>query len=216
MSVNYSTDGMKIQVLDTVLPCVGSGEPRSEGTAHLTPIIRQLGVAVGKLPASYATPVDTLTMPAVESQWDVPLAGEVGFTFERLLEHAYADRLLETVGVRPGEVQRDGIVGSPDGIAFRGETDILTEFKCTWKSLAMEAELGLGRNSDRWWYYLTQHQCYLHMLQMTVCEMFVLFLNGDYKGRKPRLRTYRFEYEPHVLEATWDEVLQFARSTGQV
>ena len=96
-----------------------SGLPRSVGdrVVHVTEVLDKLDEVSGG-GKKYS-----------ERGFDLQMCGELGFCWEDALEGAYAGRYKWE---RPGEVWKDGIVGSPDGL----EPGVrVHEIKLRWKSL---------------------------------------------------------------------------------
>jgi hypothetical protein len=163
---------------------------RGDGIVHLTRIIRAL---------------DSADYTGVK--WNMDTTGDCGFIWERALEMAYKDML----GVRPGEVELDGIIGSPDGIADDplGKLDMVDEeYKLTWRSSRRPIE-------DNW-YYMTQFMGYCKMLGTTVTVAKVLYIAGDYRGSGPQYKVYRIEYEQRELDRNWNYLLAHARNEGWI
>jgi hypothetical protein len=191
----------------------GSGLPRSDaretGKLHVSDVIR------------YIMSVSGMTKGATEWEHDpLTLAGELGFMWEDILGWAYADR----AGIRPGEFEKDGLVGSPDGLGESVAHAIAAgklssvpepgaladyEYKCTWKSV---------RNSpDDNWYWMTQFKAYAHMIDTNVVILFALYLFGDWKGHGPIDKQFRIEYSNRELKENWSMLLKHAeimRSKG--
>ena len=99
----------------------GSGLIRSKwdetGKPHVTRIIRDIEA---KLSLSNRG-------PGFE---DMELTREVGFLWEELLSMVFANRMV----VHPvGEIEKDGIVGSPDGV---GEDPVHPEYESSHPSCA--------------------------------------------------------------------------------
>ena len=96
---------------------------------------------------------------------------QVGFLWENLLTLAFKDSL----GVRPGEVKLDGVIGSPDGI--NRKENYVEEYKATWKSSK--------RPLESIWRYMVQTMGYCKMTGMTMVRFRVLYINGDYSYQGP-------------------------------
>lgn len=183
---------MEIIDLNVKFEPKGSGLPRSKasetGHIHLTTVIKYIESKID--PNKYAN-----------SAWDLDPTGEIGFFWEDLLEMVFANRM----GQRPGEVLKDGIVGSPDGINIDpwDKVPIVDEeYKCTWKSSNSPV-------TDNW-YYMTQFQSYCYMMDTNVTLLHILYLNGDYRGSGPCYRQYRIEFSQQELQETWDMIRRHA------
>lgn len=196
---------MKYIFVDTPYPPFGSGIPRTTGddVIHLTDVIKYIQYLMG---TGYKSGGGTW-------QASQALTMDVGFLWERTLEMAYADRMAERIG----EVARDGIIGSPDGVGFDKniynikddliwtgtEELILEEYKATWKS-------SKNPPTDNW-YYMTQIKSYLKMVKLKVCVMHIVYLMGNYKGSGPQYRICRVEFEQAEIDDNWKMILDHAR-----
>lgn len=162
-----------------------SNEERSQNTLHLSTIYTDLEREL------FGPPNDTGNR----------LWAEVGFLFEEALSLAFGDRL----GFRPGEVELDGIVGSPDGIDF--ENWRVEEYKCTWKSTKTTPE--------RVWRWMVQAKGYCKMMGMKECLHRVLYLNGNYKDdRSPQYKEFLSEFTQYEVDQNWEMLLKHARGKG--
>ena len=177
---------------------ISSGVPRSTDTLHLTTVIKTIEDEMGW---GYKG----------KGFQDMGLTMSVGFLWEEALSNAFGTRL----GARVGEVELDGIVGSPDGIGFDDpiftcdmwpnideHNVVLEEYKCSWKSIKKEAQLD--------WYWMTQIMAYCRMLDLDTCIMKIIHLNGDYKGSGPLYRMTRLVYSDWELETNWKMITTMA------
>lgn len=192
---------MKAFTVDTPYPPIGSGVPRSVDKLHLSDVISYIMYHMGK---GYKA-----------GTWnaDIDLTRDVGFLWERVLEMAYADRMAERIG----EVELDGIIGSPDGygydkdiydlnnnIIWVGNNDlILEEYKATWKS-----SKNVPTDNFR---YMLQIKSYCQMLHLQTCVMHIIYLMGDYKGGGPQYRLCRIEFDQAELDSNWRVITDHAR-----
>lgn len=165
--------------------------PRSEGL-HLSTVIRSILADLD--PKTYG--------PDSAPDWN---RFEMGFTFERVLEHAFATRREDIV--RPGEFVLDGIAMSPDGIAV--DAWRLEEFKLTWKSMR---EAPHGR---KFWPWIVQMKAYCKGIGAQHARLRALFVNGDYRdGYQPQFRAWDFEFSAREIDENWDMVVNHARAKG--
>lgn len=195
---------MKYTFTDTPYPPFGSGIPRTIGkdVIHLTDVIKYIQYLMG-----------TGYKKGGTWQASQALTRDVGFLWERTLEMTYADRMAERIG----EVTKDNIIGSPDGVGFdktiyniAGDliwqgTDELTleEYKATWKSCK-------NSPTDNW-YYMTQIKSYLKMVKLNTCVMHIVYLMGNYKGSGPQYRICRVEFTQAEIDENWRMILDHAR-----
>ena len=192
---------MRYTFTDTPYPPFGSGLERSTDTIHLTDVIKYIQHTMG-------TGYKKGTWKA-----DMYLTMDVGFMWEHALELAYADRMADRIG----EVEYEGIVGSPDGFGWdkdihnitgdrvwQGTGDlVLEEYKATWKSC--------NKPPTDNWAYMTQIKSYLKMMNLTVCIMHIVYLMGNYRGSGPQYRICRIEFEQHEIDENWRVIKDHAR-----
>ena len=84
---------------------------------------------------------------------------ELGFTIEKVIEAAWAARRVEII--RPGEIEKDGISGSPDGLSFDDAGPVVEEIKCTWMSLRDCPE------GKKFWHWIVQMKAYCYLTEST-------------------------------------------------
>lgn len=184
---------------DRKYPAKGSGLPRSaDHRPHLTDIIREIGVKLGLIP-NYA---------ASGNDWDLDMAGDLGFMWEEMLTYVFAERMRDVI--RPGEVELDGIVGSPDGLGVDPEDTndlIVEEYKLTWKSAK-----NLPTEN---WYWMTQSKGYCRMCGVNTVIMRIAYINGDYKGSGPIYREARITFSEQELWENWRMLTDYARRVNE-
>lgn len=169
------------------------GVPRTPGL-HLSDILKSIMASVD--PHTYASgkPLDMLRI-------------ECGFSFERALEEGFQSRREDII--RPGEIVKDGVICSPDGI-YLPEMRV-EEFKLTWKSSA-EAPLG-----PKFLVWRLQIMAYCYVLQMFQARLVALFVNGDYRhGYAPELRAWLLTFDATDLAHNWNYLLRHAREKGML
>lgn len=131
----------------------------------------------------------------------VSLYAETGFLFEEALEVAFRQRT--GTDYRVGEIIKDGVIMSPDGVNVAAWE--LEEYKCTWTS----SNKPIGSR----WAWLTQIKSYLYGLDMCVCLLRVLYICGNYRDiRGPQYMEYRLEFDPVELETNWKMLIDYAHS----
>jgi len=196
---------MEIYTIDGNFVPQGSGEPRSKGL-HLTTVIRSIEKELGWDYKGKGFEDQDLTM-------------EVGFWWEDMIAMVMAERL--SAG-RPGEVVKDGIIGSPDAvgpnpglITAEGKVlvkpsseVILEEYKFTWKS-------SRNKITDDW-YYVTQGKSYCYMCGLTKCLWRVCYCMGDYRGSGPIYRQCFVEFTEEELYLNWQMILGHAKEKGML
>jgi hypothetical protein len=156
--------------------------------------------------------------PADFAQLDSENWQEAGFVWEDILSKALSDRALigdgphGVVRLRPGEVTRDGIIMSPDGMALPAEGEPWgEEYKATWKS-ARDFDL----YDKRYLPWLLQMKAYALGLGVQQYRLYVLHINGDYKGYIPQVRGWHLTFTPAELQETWDSLLNRAKKEGWI
>lgn len=150
--------------------------------------------------AKYIEWKHSLGEPIKATDWDLMIAATVGFIWEDVLSMMLGNRYA----ARIGEIELDGVVGSPDGLSDNDPWGVYPvineEYKATWKSMNFPPEKN--------WYWMTQFKSYCHMLGVKVTLLRVLYIMGDYKGSGPRYRVFRIEFTDEELKANWDLILQ--------
>lgn len=128
---------------------------------------------------------------------------EFGFLWEDVLTLALKERLPH----RMGEVVLDGIIMSPDGAGWDGRWE-LAEYKATWKSS--------NSNPADNWRWMTQIRSYCHALSSNVCNMFIFYVNGDYRNNGPQSYHYRISFTDRELEENWAMIINHATKKGWI
>lgn len=147
---------------------------------------------------------------------DLPWAlFETGFTFERVLEMAFAARLPQIF--RPGEITLDGVIMSPDGIdpdgstfSFRmsGEPSVLEEYKFTKMSSSGAPD------SPKFFHWFVQMKAYCLALGTPRARLRALFINGDYRLRDLQYKVWDIEFTEDELQENWQMLVSHARMKG--
>lgn len=135
-----------------------------------------------------------------------PYQFEKGYVWERLLSIALPNR-----AVRPGELELDGIVLSPDGIGFCDwiQESVVEEYKCTARS-----SKGNPTNNVGW---MMQLKAYCKGVGVLSAVMRILYLNGDYgRERAPIPGTYLITFTQEELDKNWNAIVNYARSRGLI
>lgn len=104
-----------------------------------------------------------------------------------------------------GELERDGIVGTPDGLSFDG-IPTLHEIKLTWKSSRSDREDPFMRISNEFmWLAQTKAYCWQasEAVPVSRAHLHVYWVNGNYKNSGPEYRLYQLDFEERELEANW-------------
>lgn len=182
---------------------------RTEGL-HLSHITND--ILIGLDPDRYG---ERLGETATNQKWMNFLAG---LLFERSLELAWLDKEI-TGGyrpelIRPGEVRRDGVIGTPDAYDTRlGRPE---EYKCTKKTLRDAI------THRKFWIYWVQLKAYAYMVGANSGALWILFINGNYSFKEEDpdsgyiIRGWEDHWTPVQLEENWAMLMGHARKRGWV
>jgi hypothetical protein len=158
---------------------------------------------------------------------------ETGFLWEEILGRAIAFRAIDGQGTpwglpeefrfRPGEIERDGIIGSPDAFALLPTADapVIEEYKATWKSMtpfltpdADDAKKLSALEDKRYLGYLLQIKSYCAMVHADRARLVIFFINGDYTKMAPVPRAFELQFGLVELEEHWMMIGNVARKEG--
>jgi len=183
-------------VLQLLQKAGGSGNDRLPGV-HVTDLIRGLGTELEIKPfkKSGSNKVDLLALSGDNYS-------EIGFLWEHALEIALKDKL----GIRPGQIELDGVLGSPDGFGVTPFGPCVEEYKVTWRSMKNEI------TSE--WRYMMQVKAYCKMLGVTLALFRVLYVNGNYNPMCPQNRTYLVQFTQDEIDTAWDMLLAWGHRAG--
>jgi hypothetical protein len=166
--------------------------PRSDGL-HLSTILDDIEHTLE--PNKYAG-----------NSFNLAVCATFGFVWERVLEaHVVQARVDAGLLFRPGEIERDGIVGTPDGYDAEG---ILEEWKCTWKSSK--------RDVHEFTRYLWQVKSYCHMLGVNKVNLRILFVVGSFWGEGPSCVCYQLTFTKRELVQNWNMIHGHAEGKGWI
>lgn len=155
---------------------------RTEGV-HVSTIIRKLSAALAP-PKNEFTEEHLDRFAVLGRLWEVQLS-----------QALFPSPRYE----RPGEVEKDQIIGSPDCVDTQDWA--VTEFKCCWKS---------NRDFEgtmKWKTYLWQVKSYCVILNMVRAKLIVLFINGDYNPPCPIALQWSLLFAPQELAEHWRMML---------
>lgn len=159
--------------------------PRSPGH-HVMAIVKRLAIAAGKLEEGDWPGFDGESYPLL------PLIGEVW-------EDSRAATMGPELTWQPGELERDGIFGSPDGAIEMG--DCLAD----WEAKATTARL---KSIADCYIYVKQGLSYAAMSGLYRVVYDVLWLLGDYSRPYQPLATRSIvEYSTEETEKWWSIML---------
>ena len=147
---------------------------------HVSAIIRHIGLAIGTNKGNNFTEDDLNNFAIVGRLW------------ERVL----ADLLFPPPRYeRVGEVEKDGIIGSPDCVDTENWSDV--EMKVTWVSSKGFTERQKFRD------YLYQAKAYCYILKMVRARLVVLHICGGYAPPVPVAKEYDLLFTPAELVENW-------------
>ena len=178
---------MEYEFVDVKFPKTQFETERTEGL-HLSHIIRDL---LDKAGLGYKGKGFT----------DMELTAEVGLLWERVLSKVMGEKYANS----PGELEKDGIILTPDGIGPdpMGKVPIIVEeYKATWKSNRTHPTEVLN--------YMMQVKGYCYVVETNVCIMRVLYIMGDYRGSGPMYRESRITFTKKELWDNWQILLGHA------
>jgi hypothetical protein len=173
------------------------------GGLHLTPIIRA---------------IEEVIRP--RDQWvteeELSFFGAGGFLFERVFSMAMADASITDSLIRPGEIELDGITGSPDLLDLSNGGLLGIETKMTWKSsrkLDTSSKPAVLESLDKhFWAHKIQCMSYAHMLGINVYQLHYFFVAGNWRPPVPCVKAIQMEFSNRELEGNWSMITEFARS----
>jgi hypothetical protein len=174
-----------------------SGLGRSQGTLHLSTIYRDMEETAikGKVASGDVT--------EEELAW----YGAGGYLWEHVFSQAHHAAVERGDLVRPGEWECDGIVGSPDGLDVVNWR--VVELKFRWMSSNKFDAL------EKWfWLELVQVKGYCKMVSTLEAELWVFFVNGDYRPPRPTVRGVLLEFNQQEIDESWAMITQHAKRRG--
>lgn len=171
-----------------LLPMRRTGNPSD----HISHVIRSICVRLGKFEADDG--------PITEER---QTRFELGSSFEDAVAAALAERYSRSEPdrfARVGELERDGLIGTPDLLDVMDWAII--EIKLTWMSSAHDVE------SPKFWHYWVQLMAYCYMADSRVGRLHVCHVNGDYRGvRGPVYHIWEQRFTPQQLRDNWRMLL---------
>jgi len=188
--------------------------PRTSGI-HLSGILRKMALEAGKLPAEYANSnAGTLIRETpVETAGDVSALCRMAFgmAWEQWIV-THAARFWPDFVHQPGELVRDDIRGTPDGISQEPDgCPAVHEFKFTWKSMSANKPI------EGEWLWLAQVVGYAALVSATLCcpctraYLHVAYAMGDYSrgpNSGPKYKVYQIDMSVEEVERAWGEYVK--------
>ncbi len=160
---------------------------RTKGVRHVSAIIKHIAVTTGMM-QKYEVDLE-----------EYPLRMAMGVAWEEMAVGLYKDIIWQ-----PREVERDGIVGSPDGLTIKGT---LGKYKAVcveeWKFTHLSCR---SKTIADMWMYLMQGQAYcaMHKDRPRLVRYHILHACGDYtRPFKERYMRYLVEFTENEIESCW-------------
>ena len=179
------------------------GGSRTEGGVHVSEIIRDIQNKVthkGKRkPYDQLSPEERRRMGNFTS---------MGWAFERVIEAA----LREVWGVyfsgsdryeKTGSLLLEGLTGTPDWLDQKEWA--VVEFKATWRSSRRDLETDFGA-------WIWQIKAYCKLLATRSAQLYVFYVNGDYRESGPQLKAYSLSFSEREIEENWAMLKNHARA----
>jgi len=156
---------------------------RSTGKPHVTGLIRALEVGIQETSGKAIS-------DATRMQF------EKGWLWEATLSMAFGEKSAH----RPGEIELDGIVGSPDGLVLDSKGDIVSveEYKCT----AYSSDKPITEH----WRWMAQVKAYCKMVGATKCVFRVLHLSFV-----PVYKVWELVFSQRELDENWEALVNQAK-----
>lgn len=203
-------------------PLPKSASQRSPGV-HLSGVIKAVLKSLGKLKEWKDLEEDEMPLNVVMGiMWEQYVVGLPG---------------LKDVIWQPGEVERDGVYLSPDGVmevegtrqvsTYRVGVDRpeqfasrfkevieelieLQEFKATWRS-----EFTYGKDILQMTAWVWQLAGYCYAMGLVQACLHVLWVNGGYRPPRPKYVKYRVRFEEEELKVFWENVVVKNKSKAE-
>lgn len=152
---------------------------------HVSGVLKHIGVKLGKLTG--------------EDERDLmPMCIATGIAMEQFIVSLYPDVIWQ-----PGEVFRDGIVGSPDGKELSHSVlgvPVMHEYKATYKSIRTRQNI-----LDEWlWMHQIMSYCNMDDDRPELAMLHVWWVCGDYTyPLKPQYWRYLIQFSKDDLQSNW-------------
>lgn len=182
-------------------------QPRTPGY-HLSAINARLGVAAKELTDSeaYGFPFERITAT------HLPLMLALGQNAEEFRAQFFQD---DEMLWQPGELTRDGIHGTPDGLIFAGTLNpgvdpvIDLPFRDLPRSWECKRTSKKTCHVSKHWLYLKQCLGYCAMGQPRLCQLDILYVDGNYmRPYQPCAISSLIEFTEAEVESWWVNVVK--------
>lgn len=198
--------------------------PRTPGT-HVSEVLREIATGVGLLKKDDSDELDW-TLARYRMMYGENVVKlfpncmyrvAMGLAWEEWLGRHRPDLGFHTIG----ELERDRILGTLDGLQFDDRGGIVHEVKLTWKSSRSDRETAQQRFATEWlWPAQVKDYCWLASTNprpgngsvITRGMLHVMWVNGNYKGSGPEYRQYLLEFQEIEIVTAWRQTVQVART----
>lgn len=210
LATGDSATDMKIEPVPFDLSLIRGSIPVSGDST------RSSGLHVSDIIASLNEQVDPLPPELLDAY------AALGFVVEQIFEYGIAHACLNNRYIRIGELELDGIAGSPDIVDVEEWAVVDTKAKwCSSKHAADQESIESKFRKEIW-----QLKAYCHMLtrctdrECHTAQLWMCFVNGDYreiaKGVRcpPHWIARRFTFTAAELVDNWAMLKEEARRQG--
>lgn len=196
--------------------------PTLRDLAPPSPLVRSPGLHLTQITGHILRRLDPKRYGREMSRADTENYQDTGFLWEDILGRVLADRAGQVEGstavrFRPGEVEKDGVIGSPDALVLQDDQWVVEEYKATWKSARGldEPNVGSGLTDSKFVGYILQSKAYCAMVGATTARLFIFFINGTYGDRMvPEVRAYQLTWTAQEIAEGWQEIVNTAKKEG--
>lgn len=161
-------------------------------------------------------------LPGFERKPEMFYWAEMGFIWEELLHTGQfrkrMQRRREAQVEDPAALELnialklDGVSGHPDCLNYNLDPPILEEYKWTTRGMG-RWDMAKTRQKD-FYYWFTQIKGYLKMADMRVCDLYVCWAIGEWKGGGPEPIRYRLQWTQEEINDNWAMLLTHAVEMG--
>lgn len=174
-------------------------------SSRLSPRIRSKGVHVTAVLRHCAVQAKILK-PGERLEEDLPLWMGLGFAWEEFAASFYPEMVWQ-----PGEQERAGVYGNPDGISISEDIELVTEIVHTGLTPVVVEEMKFtgkkakhGKDILREWLWMHQMRAYCGFYDSVLARLHVCFINGDYKWpREAKYIRYLILFDQTQVDDTW-------------
>ena len=160
------------------------------GGIHVSSVIRHISKQIGRQKENTFTEADLDKFALVGRLWEAQLAAA-------MFQPPRYERI--------GEIEKDGIIGSPDAIDTVDWA--VMEFKVTWKS----AKRDIAEFHNYW----RQIKAYCAMVGCVRAKLAVFYVCGNYSPPVPIAREYSVIFTPAELNDNWAMLQREAQALSQ-